>query len=36
MLANYFKIAWLNLLQQKLYGLIDVGCLSIATSASRC
>ncbi|MPR34755.1 ABC transporter permease [Salmonirosea aquatica] len=34
MLANYLKIAWRNLRQQKLYSLINIGSLSVAISAA--
>ena len=33
MLITYFKIAWRNLLHQKLYSLINVGSLTIAITA---
>jgi len=34
MLTNYLKIAWRNLLQQKLYSLINIGSLSVAIGAA--
>ncbi len=34
MWTNYLKIAWRNLLQQKLYSLINIGSLSVAIGAA--
>ncbi len=34
MVRNYFKIAWRNLLQQKLYSAINIGSLSVAIGAA--
>jgi putative ABC transport system permease protein len=34
LLKNYFKIAWRNIINQKLHSLINIGGLSVAMAAA--